>query len=68
MIDPPVTLAVIEAIFGSPDFTSGGYGGDFVIPGCVEYLIPGNIDVIQIHQFAPVVGSTYVCMTYLPPG
>jgi hypothetical protein len=34
---PQVTLAVIEAIFESPNFRSGGYGGDFVMPGCVEY-------------------------------
>ena len=37
MIDPPVVLAVIEAIFGCRDFRSNGYGGDFVLPGCVEY-------------------------------
>ena len=37
LIDPPVVLAVVEAIFESPLFTCSGYGGDFVIPGCTEY-------------------------------
>jgi hypothetical protein len=42
MIDPPVVLAVIEAIFESPDFQCSGCGGDYVLPGCVEYQ--------QLHQ------------------
>lgn len=34
LIDPPPVLAVLEAIFGSPDFRLQGIGGDFVLPGC----------------------------------
>ena len=37
LIDPPVVLEVVEAIFQSPLFRCSGYGGDFVIPGCTEY-------------------------------
>ena len=35
LIDPPRTLAVLAAIFGSEDFhqTSSASGGDFVLPG-----------------------------------
>ncbi len=35
LIDPPRTLAVLTAIFGSDDFhqTSSASGGDFVLPG-----------------------------------
>ena len=39
LIDPPRALAVLAAIFGSEDFhqTASASGGDFVLPGCVEY-------------------------------
>ena len=39
LIDPPRTLAVLSAIFGSDDFlqTASASGGDFVLPGCCEY-------------------------------
>jgi hypothetical protein len=39
LIDPPNTLAVLQAIFGSANFyaASSTAGGDFVLPGCVEY-------------------------------
>ena len=37
LIDPPAVLATLEAIYGTPDFYCAGYGGDFVLPGCVEY-------------------------------
>jgi hypothetical protein len=32
LIDPPPVLAVLEAIYGSPDFRLQGIGGDFVLP------------------------------------
>ena len=39
LIDPPRTIAVLSAIFGSDDFhqTASASGGDFVLPGCCEY-------------------------------
>jgi len=39
LIDPPATLAVLAAIFDSDDFyqSNSASGGDFVLPGCVEY-------------------------------
>ena len=37
LIDPPAVLEVVEAIFESPLFTCSGYGGDYVLPGCVEF-------------------------------
>eukprot|EP01048_Picozoa_sp_COSAG05_P010375 COSAG05_NODE_908_length_6643_cov_2.923441_8_plen_305_part_00 len=37
LVDPPRVLAVLEAIFGSPDFHLHDLGGDYVLPGCVEY-------------------------------
>jgi hypothetical protein len=36
LVDPPAVLEAVEAIFESPLFTCSGYGGDFVLPGCVE--------------------------------
>ena len=32
LIDPPPVLAVLEAIYGSPNFRLQGIGGDFVLP------------------------------------
>jgi hypothetical protein len=37
LIDPPPVLAVLEAIYGSPNFRLQGVGGDFVLPGCTQY-------------------------------
>ena len=39
LIDPPPLMEVMEAIFGTKDFVtnSGSGGGDFNIPGSVEY-------------------------------
>ena len=37
LIDAPVALAVAEAIFESPLFVCSGWGGDFVLPGAVEF-------------------------------
>ena len=37
LIDAPVALAVVEAIFESPLFACSGWGGDFVLPGAVEF-------------------------------
>jgi hypothetical protein len=37
LIDPPPVLAAVEQIFESPLFRCSGYGGDFVLPGCVEF-------------------------------
>ena len=37
LIDPPATSAVVEAIFQSPDSRVAFLGGDFVLPGCVQY-------------------------------
>ena len=37
LIDPPAVLETIEAIFESPDYSCEGVGGDFVLPGCVQY-------------------------------
>lgn len=37
LIDPPATSQVVEAIFGSRDARVAFLGGDFVLPGCVQY-------------------------------
>ena len=39
LIDPPVVVAVLDEIFGSTDYYAANQssGGDFVLPGCVEY-------------------------------
>ena len=37
LIDNPVALTVLEAIFQSPSFSCSGWGGDFVLPGAVEF-------------------------------
>lgn len=39
LLDPPVLMEVMEAIFGTKDFvnTSGAGGGDFNTPGSTEY-------------------------------
>ena len=37
LIDPPAVLETLEAIFESPDFSCEGVGGDYVLPGCVQY-------------------------------
>jgi hypothetical protein len=37
LIDPPAVLDCVEAIFESPMYQCSGYGGDFVLPGCVEF-------------------------------
>jgi hypothetical protein len=37
LIDPPIVLECLEAIFESPDFSCSGYGGDFVLPGCTHF-------------------------------
>lgn len=39
LIDPPVLMEVMEAIFGTKDFVtnSGSGGGDYNVPGSVEY-------------------------------
>ena len=42
LVDPPRVLAVLEEIFGSDDFHLHDLGGDYVLPGCVEYQ--------QLHQ------------------
>eukprot|EP01043_Picozoa_sp_COSAG02_P016086 COSAG02_NODE_701_length_18335_cov_18.672955_8_plen_321_part_00 len=33
LVDNPVALATLEAIFGSTEFCCSGFGGDFVLPG-----------------------------------
>jgi hypothetical protein len=37
LIDPPATTEVVEAVFGTPDARVAFLGGDFVLPGCVQY-------------------------------
>lgn len=37
LLDPPATLAVLAAIFESDKFRLQGIGGDFVLPGAVNY-------------------------------
>lgn len=37
MVDSAPVLAVVKEIYGSDDFICTGYGGDFVMPGSVEY-------------------------------
>ena len=36
-VDPPKVLAVVRAIFGSDDFRCCMIGGDFILPGGVDY-------------------------------
>ena len=45
LVDAPVVLEVLAAIFESPDFRLKGIGGDFVLPGCVQYQ--------HLHQARP---------------
>lgn len=37
VIDLPVTTAVLTSIFGSSDYIVGGGGGDYALPGAIEY-------------------------------
>ena len=37
MVDPPKTLEALAAIFGSEDFRCENVGGDFILPGGVDY-------------------------------
>lgn len=37
LIDPPALTAVLTAIYGSDDYLCAGCGGDFCLPGAVEY-------------------------------
>lgn len=37
MADSQPVLEVLAEIFESPDYTCDGVGGDFVLPGCVQY-------------------------------
>ena len=37
LIDNPIALTVLEAIFESPGFCCSGTGGDYVLPGAVEF-------------------------------
>lgn len=37
VIDLPVTTAMLTSIFGSDDYIVGGGGGDYALPGAIEY-------------------------------
>ena len=37
LIDLPITTPMLTTIFGSPNYIVGGGGGDFAIPGAIEY-------------------------------
>ena len=37
LVDLPTVIPIVEAIFGSQDFTVRGAGGDFCLPGAVRY-------------------------------
>ena len=37
LIDLPATTPILTAIFGSPNYIVGGAGGDFALPGAIEY-------------------------------
>eukprot|EP01043_Picozoa_sp_COSAG02_P005023 COSAG02_NODE_134_length_34593_cov_43.594886_9_plen_311_part_00 len=37
LVDPPALMSVLTAIYGSDEFLCCGCGGDFVLPGAVEY-------------------------------
>jgi hypothetical protein len=37
LVDPPVVLEVLRSIFQSNDFRLENLGGDYALPGCVEY-------------------------------
>jgi len=37
LIDLPTTTPIITAIFGSANYVLGGAGGDFALPGAIEY-------------------------------
>ena len=54
LIAPPATSAVVEAIFQSPDARVAFLGGDFVLPGCVQYQ--GLHHVRAPHSRSPHVG------------
>ena len=57
MIDLPATTAMLTSIFGSPDYIVGGGGGDYALPGAIEYqgLHSDNLWT-EIHD--PVGGLT----------
>ena len=37
LIDLPTTTPLLESIFGSPNYIVAGGGGDFALPGAIEY-------------------------------
>ena len=37
VIDLPTTTPILAEIFGSPNYVVGGAGGDFALPGAIEY-------------------------------
>jgi len=47
----------VQAIFESPEFSCSGYGGDFVLPGCVEYQ--------HLHQASQLIVATSLCLLQL---
>ena len=56
LIDNPVALVVLEAIFESLEFCCSGFGGDFVLPG--SYSLPvdtsSNVDCATIDSHLPI--------------
>lgn len=57
MIDLPATTAILTSIFGSAEYLVGGGGGDYALPGAIEYqgLHSDNVWT-EIHD--PVGGLT----------
>jgi len=46
MVDPPKTLEALAAIFGSEGFRCENVGGDFILPGGVDYQ--------DLHSVPPI--------------
>ena len=60
LIDPPPLLAVLTAIYGADDFLCCGCGGDFVLPGAVEYQnLHSDMGTGEVNSFATTTVHTF---------
>jgi hypothetical protein len=53
VIDLPTTTPILTAIFGSTNYVVGGGGGDFALPGAIEYQ-GLHADNVWVEPYDPV--------------